>query len=185
MALMRYVSLGAPRFRSGRYATRSRSEGGGAAREGAGDDPDDHEPDRTEPGRDLSFRAERPHHEQAAEPARHHDFGVGEVDEPEHAVDEGVAEGDERVEEAVGEAPDDERDPDVVVRDEPRTVHAFRSPPLDPGQQISQLADRGPSDGKKPGTPLNGGVPGSSQKCCSVLREAELDQLARSATWLT
>ena len=76
------------------------------------------------------------HHEQAAEPARHHDFGVGEVDEPEHAVDEGVAEGDEGVEEAVGEAPDDERDPEVVVLYEPRTVHAFRPPPSTLGSRL-------------------------------------------------
>ena len=42
----------------------------------------------------------------AGEPAGHEHLAVGEVDQPEYAVDQGVAEGDQRVEEAVGETLD-------------------------------------------------------------------------------
>ena len=47
--------------------------------------------------------------EVGAEAPHHEDLGVGEVDEPQHAVDERVAERDQGVEEAVGEAVTDER----------------------------------------------------------------------------
>ncbi len=69
------------------------------------------------------------HGEQPAEAARHHNFGMGEVDEPEHTVDEGVPEGYQRVKEPVGEAANDERDPDVVVLKERWAAHALRPLP--------------------------------------------------------
>jgi len=57
--------------------------------------------------------------EQRSHRADHEDFGVGKVDEPQHAVDEGVAERDERVDRAERKALDrqiPERLPEQEVR---------------------------------------------------------------------
>jgi len=51
----------------------------------------------TAPRRRQPYR-QTPIRQQADKGARHEDFGVGEVDHQEHAVDHGVAEGDQRVE---------------------------------------------------------------------------------------
>ena len=67
-------------------------ESRGATRASARDDPNDDEPDRPSPRRGGRTK-DGTHSEQPPEAARHHHLGVGEVDEPEHTVDEGVPEG--------------------------------------------------------------------------------------------
>ena len=69
------------------------------------EDADEHEPGLRDPAR---LDPQPLHGEERAEGADHEDLGVGEVDQAQHAVDEGVAERDQRVDRARGQPVDGE-----------------------------------------------------------------------------
>ena len=65
------------------------------------------------PGRVRRIQPDGVHGEEAGEDAHHEDLGVGEVDEPQDAVDQRVAEGDEGVDGAERQ-PVDRLGPELV-----------------------------------------------------------------------
>ena len=67
---------------------------------------------------------ERPRHEQGRERAEHVDFAMGEVDQLDDAVDERIAQGDERVDAASGQAAEKELDEKLDVHLRPRVTLA-------------------------------------------------------------
>ena len=106
------------------------------------------------------------HGEQPAEASGHDHFGVGEIDQPEDAVDEGITERYERVKETIGEAAKDERDPDVVVGEEPGAAHTFRGVSSTLTGKSSQLRPRGQME--RAGHPEMAEYPARSQLATGV-----------------